>query len=180
MTTAERPWSATVRLEEIGETGRHVELEASEPVRAALAKPAGVHAVERLVARFDLTRRGRDKLHVSGEVSGTVRQTCVVTLDPVVNDVSEAIDVTFAPPPEQVDKTPEIDLDAPSSGDEVEPLIGNSVDLGLIATEFFILGINPYPRKPGVSFDAPKAASDPESHPFARLAALQKNSTVKK
>ena len=74
MTTAERPWSATVRLEEIGETGRHVELEASEPVRAALAKPAGVDAIERLVARFNLTRRGRDKVHVSGEVSGTVRQ----------------------------------------------------------------------------------------------------------
>jgi hypothetical protein len=180
MTTAERPWNATVRLDEISETGRHVELEASEPVRTALAKPAGVDAVERLVARFDLTRRGRDKVLVSGEVIGTVRQTCVVTLDPIVNEINEAIDLTFAPSHEQVDKTPKIDLDAPSSNDELEPLIGNSVDLGLIATEFFILGIDPYPRKPGVSFDAPKAASDPESHPFARLAALQKNSTVKK
>jgi hypothetical protein len=180
MTTTERPWSATIRLEEIGDAGRHIELEASEPVRAALARPAGVDAVERLVARFDLTRRGRDKLHVSGEVSGTVRQTCVVTLDPLVNDVSEAIDVTFAPPPEQVDKTPDIDLDAASSNEEVEPLTGNSVDLGLVATEFFILGIDPYPRRPGVSFDAPKSAPDPQSHPFARLAALQKNSTVKK
>ena len=180
MTTAERPWSATVRLEEIGETGRHVELEASEPVRAALAKPAGVDAIERLVARFNLTRRGRDKVHVSGEVSGTVRQSCVLTLDPIVNEINEPMDLTFAPPPEQVDKTPKIDLDAPSSDDDVEPLIGNAVDLGLVTTEFFILGIDPYPRKPGVSFDGPKAASDPESHPFARLAALQKNSTVKK
>ena len=33
MTTTERPWSATVRLDEIGETGRHVELEASDAVR---------------------------------------------------------------------------------------------------------------------------------------------------
>src|ERR1043165_1413829 len=100
MTNTGRPWSATIRLDEIGESGRHVELEASEAVRAALAKPAGVDAVERRVARFDLTRRGRDRLHVSGEVRGTVRQACVVTLDPVVNEISEAIAVTFAPPRE--------------------------------------------------------------------------------
>jgi len=176
----ERPWSAAIRLEEIGETGRHVELEASEAVRAALAKPAGVDAIERLVARFDLTRRGRDRLQMSGEVSGTVRQTCVVTLDPLVNEINETVDLTFAPPREPAKDSAEIDLDLASSGDDVEPLVGNAVDLGLIATEFFILGIDPYPRKPGAVFDAPKPADDPQSHPFARLAALQKNSTVKK
>src|SRR3954468_22858762 len=108
MTTTERPWSATTRLDEIGETRRHVELEASEPVRAALAKPAGVDAVERLVARFDLTRRGRGRFHVSGEVSGTVRQASVLTLEPVVNEVSEPINLTFAPLRELADETGEI------------------------------------------------------------------------
>jgi hypothetical protein len=180
MNNPERPWSATIRLDEISETGRHVELEAGEAVRAALAKPVGVDAVDRLVARFDLTRRGRDRLHVSGTVDGTVRQTCVVTLDPLVNEVAEAVDVDFEPLRGPVGKTAAIDVNAASSDDDVEPLIGNTVDLGLLATEFFILGIDPYPRKPGVAFDAPKTAPDPASHPFAGLAALQKNTTVKK
>ena len=180
MTETERPWSATIRLEEVGDTGRHIELEASEAVRGALAKPVGVDAIERLVARFDLTRRGRDRLHVSGEVGGTVRQTCVVTLDPVVNDIKEAIDLTFAPPREAMSETAEVDIDAVTSGEEMEPLVGHAVDLGVIATEFFMLGIDPYPRKAGAAFDAPKTAADPGSHPFAGLAALQKNSTVKK
>ena len=179
MTETQRPWSATIRLDDVGEKGRHVELDAGETVRAALAKPAGVDAIERLVARLDLTRRGRDRLHVSGEVSGTVRQTCVVTLEAVVNDIKETIDVTFAPSREPISQSAELDIDAAPS-EEVEPLVGNTVDLGLIATEFFILGIDPYPRKPGVAFEAPKAAADPASHPFAALAALQKNSTVKK
>jgi Large ribosomal RNA subunit accumulation protein YceD len=179
MSETERPWSATIRLDDVGETGRHVELEAGEAVRAALAKPAGVDAIERLVARFDLTRRGRDRLHVSGEVSGTVQQTCVVTLEAVTNDIKETIDVTFAPPREPVSESAELDIDAAPS-EEVEPLVGNTLDLGLIATEFFLLGIDPYPRKPGVTFDAPKAAADTAGHPFAALAALQKNSTVKK
>jgi hypothetical protein len=180
MTDTERPWSAIVRLDEVGEASRQVELEASPAVRAALAKPAGVDAVERLVARLDLTRRGRERLHVSGQVSGTVRQSCVVTLEPVTNEINETIDVTFAAPRESVSAAAEVDIDAAPSGDEVEPLIGNAVDLGLIATEFFILGIDRYPRKPGVAFEAPKADADPASHPFAGLAALQKNSTVKK
>lgn len=180
MTDADRPWSSTIRLDDVGEAGRHVELEASEAVRLALAKPAGVDAIERLVARFDLTRRGRDRLHVTGEVSGTVRQTCVVTLDPVVNNLTEAIDLTFAPPREPISETADPAFEATSSGEEMEPLIGNSVDLGLIAIEFFMLGIDPYPRRPGAGFDAPNAVADPASHPFAGLAALQKNSTVKK
>ena len=46
----------------------------------------------------------------------------------------------------------------PSADEEPEPLIGNSVDLGLLATEFLILGVDPYPRKPDAAFEAPAAA----------------------
>ena len=98
--TPERPWSVTVRVDEVPESGRHVSLEASEETRAALAGPAGVDAVERLSATFDLTRRGRDGLHVQGRVNATVRQTCVVSLEPMVNTIDEAVDVDFAPPRE--------------------------------------------------------------------------------
>jgi hypothetical protein len=52
-------------------------------------------------------------------------------------------------------------------------LIGDRVDLGAIAVEFLILGIDPYPRKPGVAFEPP-AAEDESEHPFAALAALKK------
>jgi hypothetical protein len=104
----------------------------------------------------------------------------VVTLDPMMNDVNEAVEVTFAPAREPVSEAAEVDMDAAQSGDEAEPLMGNAVDLGVLATEFFMLGIDPYPRKAGAAFDGPKADADPASHPFAGLAALQKNSTVKK
>jgi len=173
--TAERPWSVTVRLDEVPESGRRVALEASEETRAALAGPAGVDAVERLTASFDLTRRGRDGLHVQGHVSATVRQTCVVTLEPVINAIDETVDVDFAPPHAKTSGAIEIDSDA---GDEAEPLIGNSVDLGLLATEFLILGVDPYPRKADASF-APPASGDATAHPFAALAAWSKKGTVK-
>jgi hypothetical protein len=46
------------------------------------------------------------------------------------------------------------------------------VDLGAVATEFLMVGIDPYPRKPGVVFEPPQTP-DAGSHPFAALAALR-------
>jgi hypothetical protein len=178
--TSERPWSVMVPLHDISAAGKHVALEASAEIRAALARPAGVDAVERLGAQFDLTLRGRDGVHVAGNVRATVRQTCVVTLEPVVNEIDEAVDVDFAAPraaAAKVDAADEIDLEA-SGPDEPEPLIGNAVDLGLMATEFLLLGVDPYPRKPGVAFEPPETG-DPAAHPFAALVGWAKKGTVK-
>ena len=174
------PWSVLVRLDEVGESGRHVELEASEETRATLAKAAGVDAVERLHAAFDLSRRGRDGLRVSGRVTGTVRQSCVVTLEPVLNEIDETIDVDFVPARDiaDADRADQEIVLAPSS-DEREPLLDGTVDLGALAIEFLILGVDPYPRRPGAAFEVPKDESDPAGHPFAALAALRKKGTVK-
>jgi hypothetical protein len=180
MTIAEHPWSAVVRLDEVGETGKHVELEASEATRDALPKPAGVDAVERATARFNLTRRGRDGLRVSGTVRATVRQSCVVTLEPVVNEIDEAVDVEFLPAPDVSGLEADSEIVLTQSADEREPLVDGAVDLGALATEFLILGVDPYPRKAGVTFEAPQAASDQTGHPFAALAVLKEKSTVKK
>jgi hypothetical protein len=170
---SERPWSAPVALADVPETGRHFDLSADERTRTAIARLAGLRAVPRLEAAFDVTRRGRDGLRVVGCVSATVGQTCVVTLEPVDNEIEEHIDLTFAPA-----ATPAL----PDSGkvqvevradDLPEALVGGVVDLGAIAVEFLMLGIDPYPRKPGAVFESPQS-DDRSAHPFAALAALKK------
>jgi hypothetical protein len=174
----ERPWSVTVRLDDVPEAGRSVEIEAGEAVRAALAVPLGVDAVEQAGGSFHLTRRGRDGLHVAGRVTATVRQTCVVSLEPVINEIAEDVDVDFAPSRERIAGELEGEIELSAVTDEPEPLIGNSVDLGLLATEFLTLGVDPYPRKADVAFEPP-AAGDPAAHPFAALAGWNKKPTVK-
>jgi uncharacterized metal-binding protein YceD (DUF177 family) len=183
--SSEHPWSVMVRLDEVPEGGRHVALEASAAVRAAVAKAANVGAVETLSAVFDLTRRGRDGLRAVGSVRARVRQACVVSLEPVVNTVDEAIDVSFAPAREPAAKSKaRMDDDAelvavdPEGEEPPEPLVNGAIDLGVLATEFLILGIDPYPRKEGVAFEAPDA-DDSAAHPFAALAALKNTSKVK-
>lgn len=91
------PWRVPVTLDDIPETGQHFELDADAGVRAAVAKVAGLRDLPRLHASFDVTRRGADGLHVSGSVSATVGQTCIVTLEPLANQVAETIDLAFIP-----------------------------------------------------------------------------------
>src|SRR6266508_1863696 len=155
MTTPERrpglPWSVPLALSDVPESGRHLDLIADRQTRDAVAEHAGLTALPRLEASFDVMPHGRGGLHVVGRVSATVGQTCVVTLEPLQNEIDESIDLVFT------------HSDTPSVG-------GTDVE---IATEFLILGLDPYPRKPDAIFRSPAAGED-SAHPFAALAALKK------
>jgi hypothetical protein len=177
MTTPQQqpqPWSVPVALEDVPETGRHVALVADERTRAAIAQLAQLGALPRFEATFDLSRRGREGLHVVGQVSATVGQICVVTLDPIENEIEEPIDLIFGPEAPSLAEGAHGNLDVEvAAEDPPEPLVNGRVDLGVIATEFLVLAIDPYPRKPGALFDPPAAGED-AGHPFAALAALKK------
>jgi hypothetical protein len=91
----------------------------------------------------------------------------------VVNEVDEPIDVVFGV--ETPLATPAQSLDiAVGAPDPPEPLVDGMVDLGKIATEFLILGIDPYPRKPGAAFVAPPD-KETAGKAFAALAALKRS-----
>jgi uncharacterized metal-binding protein YceD (DUF177 family) len=160
------PWSVVVALDDIPETGLHTAMEAPEPVRADLAKLAGLRELPRLSAVFDLTPRGGG-VHVAGLVSAHLGQTCVVTLEPIESDLTESVDIVFAPVPQAQAKDLKLDNEPP------ERLVDGKIDLAAIATEFLLLGIDPYPRKAGAEF-APAKVDDAGPRPFAALEALKK------
>jgi uncharacterized metal-binding protein YceD (DUF177 family) len=177
--SAQRPWSAPIAVDEVPETGRWVQLAPDAATRAAVARTAGVDSLPRLEAGFELSRYGVDGLKVTGRVSATVGQTCVVTLEAVENEVEEDIDLVFTAPRELQPKWEEDNGFRPLGAAEPPEVLHNgTVDLGAVATEFLILGIDPYPRKPGAVFEL-GCAGDAGGHPFAALAAL-KNEIVKK
>jgi uncharacterized metal-binding protein YceD (DUF177 family) len=163
----ERPWSVPVSVAEIPDGGSHHEIVADPSVREAVMKLAGTRTLPRLEASFDLTRRG-DGVAVRGEVRAQVGQTCVVTLEPIEGAVHEQVDLVFTPGEDDAGGQRKKKSEAP------EPLENGMVDLGAIATEFLILGLDPYPRKPGAEF-AQHDANEKGAHPFAGLAALKKH-----
>jgi len=165
-------WHVPLSVSDVPEAGLHVDLAPDEREREAIAVLAGLSSLPRLEASFDVRRHGRSGLHIAGRVSATVGQTCVVTLDPMENEVDEAVDLVFVASP-QAARQEAAEIELPIE-DASEPLVEGAVDLAAIATEFLILGIDPYPRKPGTVFQAPDAADD-SAHPFAALAALKKD-----
>jgi uncharacterized metal-binding protein YceD (DUF177 family) len=175
MTDKQNPWSVPILVAQIPEHGLHRDIEANAAERDAMAAVAGLRDVSSAQASLDVTPIRDGRVHVVGRVSARVGQTCVVTLDPVDNDIDEAIDLIFAPASqirelaESVDDT-EGEAEVP---DPPEPIVDGAIDLGRLATDALFLGIDPYPRKPGAVFEPPAVPVDPEDHPFAALKALK-------
>jgi uncharacterized metal-binding protein YceD (DUF177 family) len=170
------PWSVPVVVAQIPDTGLHRDLEAGPAARNAIAEVGGLREVLSASVSLDVTPKSGGRFHVAGRVRARVGQTCVVTLDPIENDIDEEVDLIFAPP-EQIPQLADLVDDAAESDVEIpdppEPIENGVIDLGRLATDALFLAIDPYPRKPDSVFEPPVVADDPEDHPFAALKALQ-------
>lgn len=168
------PWHAAVAVAAIPEEGLHRDIEANETERQAIAALAGLRELPHLGASFDLVHAVGGQVHVRGRVHAAVGQTCVVTLEPLTSEVDEDVDVMFSPGAEQaVGRREAGDDDDPLAADPPEPIVGGEIDLGALAAEFLVLGLDPYPRKPDAVFEPVIQPVDPADHPFAALAALK-------
>ncbi len=177
-------WSAPLPVVDVPANGLETTLIADEGVRKRLAKEDGVLAIASVEAHMRVTRRGRDRLHVVGQVRARLTQTCVVSLEPFEAEIVEPIDVEFAPPPAAAPREPRESARRGRSGpeqdqqaegiddlDAPDEIVDGRIDLGALAAEHLALGIDPYPRKPGVAFAEPAEPAERAS-PFANLGSL--------
>lgn len=146
--------------------GLQVEIVADARERESLARANDLPSVERFVARLEARHAGRDGLSVRGRLEAEATRVCVVTLEPFVEEIREEVELRFAPEVEAAGH------DAAEGDDPPDPIVGGQVDLGAAVAEFFTLGLDPYPRKPGAAFD-PSALRDESGSPFAALKALK-------
>src|ERR1700677_720030 len=117
------PWSVPVIVAQIADTGLHRDIDADRAARDAMAAVAGLREILSASASIDLTLEKAGRVHVAGRVRARVGQTCVVSLDPIENDIDEAIDLIFAPPEqirELADEAAESDAEIP---DPPEPIV---------------------------------------------------------
>jgi uncharacterized metal-binding protein YceD (DUF177 family) len=170
MTHTEHIWHVPIRSEDVPPEGTRVSLTADDQTRNAIAALAGLQALPRFEATFEVIPNNRGGLRVTGDVSATVGQTCVVTLEPVENEIRETVNLVFAPGVSA--PASEVEDIVPGAEEPPEPLVDGAVDLGALAIEFLILGIDPYPRKPGAVFED-VSVGEATSHPFAALAKLK-------
>jgi uncharacterized metal-binding protein YceD (DUF177 family) len=171
-----------VDLERMGSSGAALEIVASDSERAALAKRFGFLGLPAFSARVTVDRRVGGQIVVEGRLRGRIVQACVLTLDPVTQDLDEAFRIVFKPDMAD-DRDPESgEAVLNSQADAPEPLAGNVLDVGEIVAEQLSLAADPYPRRPGAKLEdmlpkprhgGRKGQPEQRRHPFAGLAALR-------
>lgn len=164
------PFSHVIEVAAIAPEGERVELVPDEVTRARLAAVADVVAIPALKVQFDVRPADAGGAVVLGKLEGVVRQVCVVSLDEFDNPIAEEFAVDFAVDPERME------IDDEEGEDLPDPIIDGKIDLGALATEFLILAVDPYPRKPGVEFSglpSEEAAPEPKRSPFEQLSGLK-------
>jgi hypothetical protein len=87
MTDKADPWSVPLAVAQVPDTGLHRDIEAGPAARAAMAELAGLREILSASASLDVTPKGGGRFQVAGRVQARIGQTCVVTLDPIENDI---------------------------------------------------------------------------------------------
>ncbi len=172
------PVSFPVHVARLPKTGTHVAIEADAEQRAALARLHGLGAVDSFVVALEVTPWKQGGIKVEGRVTAGIVQDCIVTLEPVESTVDEAVTALFVPEGSKLavpkySAEGEIVLDA-EGDDAPEVFSGDTVDVGRLAEEFFSLGIDPYPRKAGVSLPAGDEAGEKRGPLYDKLTELKK------
>ena len=154
------PLTRSINVERLPKDRGEILVEATQAECAALADDFGIPAIRDLVGRFSLGG-SLTRLRVEGSVEAVVTQVCTVTLEPFEASVREPVEVDFTNTDVLVGTEAE-NVDLP------DPIVNGRVDFGALTAEFLALGLDPYPRKPGIGFE-PVTVGE-EASPFAALA----------
>jgi uncharacterized metal-binding protein YceD (DUF177 family) len=176
------PFSRRFRIERLHQREDvEVTIEADATERAALASIDGLQRVDRLAAHFRVSPLGPQGARVRGEVTASVIQTCVVSLEPIEAEVHETVDLRFAPDADvaAAEAAWKLALEDPATDLEhleepPDPIVDGELDLGVIAAEFLALGLDPYPKKPDAKLEYDAGDSRDEGDTVSPFAALQR------
>ncbi len=142
--------------------------------RADLARTLDLLAIRSLSFTGSIAPSGRDEMTLTGTLTASIDQACVVTLAPVPARISEEVRRRYiADFP-----TPEGDEAEMPADDTTEPM-PEVIDLAEVVTEALALALPLYPRAPGAALgevvhSEPGVAplTDADLKPFAGLAGL--------
>ncbi len=164
-------FSRPFQVEDLEDGEVTLELAADSTELTRLQARFGVDALNAVTAYLTLSAQPQGSVKVSGTVNAALRQTCIISLEPVEETIEEALSVLYLPP----------GLDEPQDdGDfelDYEAFDGLTIDLGELAAQQIAGAINPYPRRAGVEFgnhaQLGDNASEERDNPFAVLQALK-------
>lgn len=164
-------WSVVIKLHEVARGPVRLDLEPTAEQRAEIAKTLKLQSLPVFKAQVTV-KPWLDGAELAGRFDGMVEQVCGITLEPFEQDIWGAIDLRVVPAGSPHATTPdggEVELD-PDGPDAPDVLDGDAIDVAAYVVEHLALEIDPFPRKPGATFDY--QAPEEETSPFAALKKL--------
>jgi len=176
-------WSHPLDADEVSSGAPlKVTISAGKEEQTRLTQRLGVLGVESLSADLKLDRDNPLVVHVAGRIRAKIKQHCVVSLEPVDNDVDESFEAWFADPDAAV-SLHKAKRDKQASGREVpileesedpEPIVDGKIDLGELVVQHLSLSLPAYPHADGAHYeygdDEPKKVPEEfKNNPFAAL-----------
>jgi len=155
--------------------GERLELTADDQERAGIADRLGLDGLDSFQAHVTITRRD-SAITAEGRILASLRQSCVVTGEPVPAHIDEPFSLMFLPEPQGDRSDEEVELG--SADCDVVFYDGAAFDLGSALADTLALTLDPYPRSAGASAALKEAGilTEAQAGPFAALAQLKKSS----
>jgi hypothetical protein len=167
MTDFPLEFSRPVSTARLGAKPATYRIEAQSDERAALARRFDLISLDRLSADVTLVRESGGAVRLTARLAAAVAQRCVVTLAPVPADLVDDFTLIYR---DDVDEAEADRVALENPEDEiVEPLIGDSIDIGEAVAQQLSVVMDPYPRALGVPSTSDEAGDgDDHDEPLAR------------
>jgi uncharacterized metal-binding protein YceD (DUF177 family) len=179
-------WTHLVEAGEVTAAEMRMQIAPQEENKKDIAKRLGILQLQSLKAKISLRRENKRMVKVSGSFKASVVQECVVTLQPVSEQISENFEAWFADPQQVVSfararherdkEKSEIERPMLEEYEDPEPIIDGQIDVGEVVLQFLSLSINPFPRskEAQAAFEREEGDSPKKrENPFAALKALK-------
>lgn len=138
------------RLARDAEQGHEVQVRPDPSVLRRIADFLDIDELERLTLSGRVIPAEGRAWVFRGQLTATVTQSCVVTLEPVRTVIDTAVRRTYVPGPVSMEAR-ELELDEDDL-DPPEPY-SDAIDLGQLAVETLALALDPWPRTDGAVLD---------------------------
>jgi len=162
-------------LTRLPEAGYELDIAPGTEELRALAKWAGVDEVSRLNAHVFVRPQSRTRFVEETQFDADIVQSCVVTLEPVHSHIARSFTrvLQLMPGVDRFADQGGAVAAVPSGEDSPDEIDSPVYALGTPMSAELALAIDPYPRAPGVAFEAP-ADEDHAESPFTVLEKLKR------
>jgi len=160
-------WSRIVRIDKLGAQLYSQDIKANADELRALTQRLKVDEVENVSADVSVQLMASGDVLVKASFQARVTQTCGVTLEPIVSDISSDFKVTYTESgmlSEASEEEEIVGLD--DDFDPPEALVDGKIDIAEAVVEHLALELDPFPRVKGATFDGYTSGSWTENEPI--------------